>query len=954
MFSRTVRRSQSGFSLAEVMVATAIFAVIFIAALLVYDRSNKVFKSGVEAADMQQNTRVAFDKLVADVRLAGFDFDRDGVPTSAGENQSPDEQLEYAGAHALTLRSNFDYMSSTSGRTAALEIPNSNFPIVTTANDEIVTYALVPDTAGATTESMTFYADVTDGTVPKRQSFPGGSAEDTVTISGVDLCASGCTQPPYTLYRFTVDDKGGVTRTPLASNIRNLTFDYFSDSTGSTALAITDAGGGKYDPGTAGSMSGAERTKRAEIKAIRVTLVGMNEANDSGWTQPGETVTSVQKKRQYQLTSMIIPRNLGKRGMREQSSQPPGTPKITSVCFNYCGLVQVNWEPPASGAGEIETYYVLWDTTITSPPTTTPPEKSQPAGLANTLMLGGLNPDTVYRFGIAATNSYGVAYGTTFVEGAPLNGTTPEVAPLTSVTGTPSAEKNAINLTWTLPTANISGANTATCKTPLGATSPMAALPQPGEMSGVEIWRSTDPSFDPTVASPKTVKVATATASALAYSDTSAANCTPYYYRLRLVEACGSDPTKNITGVVGVSDFNPKVGTAALPGNATSTETPETPGALVIDAASSACSAGLCSVNASWPAVTSDLTGATIAVDKYTVRVKDNVNSTTTDKAIYLSAGDATLSGGAVTYKVTNLVDQTPAYDISARAEQCGFQGGFSASDKWPKCNFASGETLKITMSGVNAGAGTLASPFEVTGTETITFGVTTAQLTLVTASMYNASTGVLAAALAGSANAAGAVSLTAAWPDAADNTTFRVDYVVTDKSTPGCSRSGNFFVRDTVITCPFQTVVSPTVNLIEGNTATTHPSVSFPLKNNSAFPITFVKAEVTWKETDAHSSRDVTISPVTLPSGATTFTNLTLAPTTVNSTGTFTASTNAASQLFANDTSGNYVLKFVMTTNGNKDLEGQGISKIDIFYRLPGDSTTDPASIRVCTVFTK
>src|SRR5687768_79831 len=95
----TVRRSlrsQSGFSLAEVFVATAIFAVIFIAALLVYDRSNKIFKAGVEAADLQQNTRVAFDKLMADTRLAGFDFDRDGVPTAAGQAQQPDEQIEYA------------------------------------------------------------------------------------------------------------------------------------------------------------------------------------------------------------------------------------------------------------------------------------------------------------------------------------------------------------------------------------------------------------------------------------------------------------------------------------------------------------------------------------------------------------------------------------------------------------------------------------------------------------------------------------------------------------------------------------------------------------------------------------------------------------------------------------------------------------------------------------------
>ncbi|HET8798106.1 MAG TPA: prepilin-type N-terminal cleavage/methylation domain-containing protein, partial [Thermoanaerobaculia bacterium] len=79
------RRASSGYSLTEVLVAVAIFTVIVVAALLIYDQSNRVFKRGVETADLQQNVRVAFDKLVADLRMAGYDFDRDGIPTgSAG------------------------------------------------------------------------------------------------------------------------------------------------------------------------------------------------------------------------------------------------------------------------------------------------------------------------------------------------------------------------------------------------------------------------------------------------------------------------------------------------------------------------------------------------------------------------------------------------------------------------------------------------------------------------------------------------------------------------------------------------------------------------------------------------------------------------------------------------------------------------------------------------------
>ena len=101
----------------------------------------------------------------------------------------------------------------------------------------------------------------------------------------------------------------------MASNIRDLKFTYFGDITGTTTLAITDPGGGAYDPGTPATLNAAARSKRAEIKAIRLSLVGLNQSGDTGWTQVGEPIASVRNRRQYTLESMIVPRNLGKRGM---------------------------------------------------------------------------------------------------------------------------------------------------------------------------------------------------------------------------------------------------------------------------------------------------------------------------------------------------------------------------------------------------------------------------------------------------------------------------------------------------------------------------------------------------------------------------------------------------------------------------------------------------------------
>ena len=981
--SRRSTRSQSGFSLAEVFVATAIFAVIFIAALLVYDRSNKIFKSGVEAADLQQNTRVAFDKLMADTRLAGFDFDRDGVPTAAGQAQQPDEQIEYAGGSAITIRGNFNYNTAGMGRVTALEPPadaSSQFPIVTTGNDEIVTYALVPDRPAAATDTLTFFADVTDGTNAKRQSYPGGSVEDTINITGVDLCDNdingdgkiGCEQPPYTLYRFTVNAAGGVDRTPLANNIRDLQFTYYNDITGSSELAITDPGGGVYNPATPSTLNAAGRIKRAEIKAIHVTLVGMNQSGDSGWVQPGEVIESVQDRRQYTLESMVIPRNLGKRGLKEQETIPPGIPVLTSVCFNYCGLVRLNWTAPPDEltTGEVETYHVLWDTDIAKT-MSSPPQESKSAGLATTTTISGLDPSIEYRFSVAAANSYGTTYATLQVRGKPLNDTTPKVATLNTVSGSgvsgaPTVQPNLIRLDWTLPTENVDGAKSKACKAATadgtgGAVVVSDTAPETAEMTGVEVWRSTDPNFDPN-ASPlpaSTVKVATASASSSAYSDTTAANCVDYYYRTRVVESCGTDVTKNVGTKFGNSAFYPAVGTEAMKGRAESTVKPSTPGPLVVNVASETCVGTTCSVQLTWPAVKTDEAGSTIAVDTYTVRFTDGSTGVNDDsRVVSLWEGDAVLSGGNVIYTATGLTKKTPAYTVSVRAENCSTHGDFSPSDLWPKCSFVgTGEQIVITMSGVNDGDGkSKDTAFQVIGAESITYSVSVAKLKSVSAAVYNADTGAKVQDLTTVTSAGGATSLSMTWPNAVDNTNLRVDYVATDNSTPVCTTSGSIYVRDTVIACPFEEVLSP------GETLVSPSKITFPLLNNSSFDITLTGAEITWDEDlatfDSKDSAEVPKIEFPPLSGSTPVA-ITVTPT-PKATGTFDFDIGSSvAKLFGDDKTGNYKMVvyfnvdvFKSDEDPNSDpMQDNPITKVVLFYKLQGDLANDPD--RFCTVFT-
>src|SRR4051794_7753621 len=86
---QTRRHSQRGFSLVEITTALAVFVLIFVAALLIYDRSNRMFSTNTQAAEMQQTTRVAYEKMLQDIRLAGFDYKRGGVPTSAYPTWTP-------------------------------------------------------------------------------------------------------------------------------------------------------------------------------------------------------------------------------------------------------------------------------------------------------------------------------------------------------------------------------------------------------------------------------------------------------------------------------------------------------------------------------------------------------------------------------------------------------------------------------------------------------------------------------------------------------------------------------------------------------------------------------------------------------------------------------------------------------------------------------------------------
>lgn len=842
---RNPRRNQRGFTVAEVVVATAVFALIFVAALILYDRSNDVFKKGMESADMQQNTRVAFDKLVQDVRMAGFDYDRDGNPSGAGggiwqpgtaytfgdlvipstpngfsyevatpgtsggtepatwnmalagitedpppgaglrwrttsainQYQQPDEQVEHAGPTSLVVRGNFDFevenaATQENGRETAYQ--SAQFPVVTTGNDEIVAYGLVSRNAAMNTGEIRYFADVNAGGAPSRRAYPGGTEEREVIITGVDLTNNN---PPYTLFRFTLADDGSVVRSPLAENIRSLNFTYFQDSAGQQFLTDlndpprdvrrgdsrtggTDVLGlGQFNPNNPLVPVG-QRSIRKRIQSVLVQLQGMNPERDASFTDPNETLAGVRNYRKFNLQSLVTPRNIGKRGMREQDTKEPGNPTILRICVGHCGIVRVEWAAPAVNAtsGAVEQFAILYDT-IPASGSGPPPAQM---GITTTGFIYGLTPNVPYRFRVQAINSWGARTSTNFIDATPLNRTKPN--PPSNLLAVQSNRN--ILLSWDRPTGNAAGSLSCTDAT-------IEALPNvpAAELTQWRVWRSTIANFNP-FASPAPANlvvlwdetrtgagqpVMNTSTGEVRFVDPQAACGVQYYYRVAALDSCRNTPALNDgdpTVIGGISDPFPITANPAYNGSFTiaSPAAPKAP--INLDSLdTSGCVGGICTVNLEWDKVTADTLPPppaappntnSITVDRYVItRVQKKmilgVETTIGSPTLFTVDGSSSTSPSVtkVSYTdsgvVQNDVDSLPfIYDYTVAAEYCGVASGPSNMERFP-CVFAGG-TPVVSITGAIDGDG-ISTPWLLDAPQTVSAvyapGVTNLSATL-------------------------------------------------------------------------------------------------------------------------------------------------------------------------------------------------------------------------------
>lgn len=867
---RTASRRQAGMTLPEVLLAVMIFGIIVVAALMIYDRSNRMFKTGVENADVQQTTRIAFEKLLSEVRMAGFDYDRDGAPS--GGEQQPDEQIEFAGVGAITFRGNLDYFTDLTNQ-HGLEpgyATADKFETVTTGNDEIVTYALKSTSnPAANVQQIKFYADVA---VP-RAAYTGGSAETLVTIGeassgrGYDLCddADGCDDPPYTLYRITLDRAGNPTEpVPVAENIRSLTFRYFTAQDGSTLATVAESGAsqqridngavgglGLYDPADVGADPNYEhRAHRGEIRAIRMRLTGMSAQPVAGFSNVEETLARWKNYRTFGVETTIIPRNLGFSGSEDPHLGPPEPPDVQSVCSGHCAVTRVTWSPSPGGA-PVDNYYVCYDEN-----TSGSYANCIDAALNLESDVPNLVPGRTYSFKVKARNSEGQTLSENYITKTILNRTQP-TAP-DNFTGT--ATGNGVELTWDRPDTNTETWDELSCQ---GGGSTDGSRVSSAEKLYYWLYRSTNPNFTPGGADSALI------ASSASLDDQSPrvafldnvehmptgvrgpANCTNYYYRVQTRDFCASTPewNENDDPTIGESpEFAPPLGDPAIGPYSimpATLATPARPITLSVDMANSECdnATNLCRIKLDWSEVVTDTDGNGIAIDTYRIKRWRDAGGTRSEYPIDPDQPDGFLVSGALlngpTWTDSEDTSVTaPAEDDGAgnvyvyyytvEAMNCSEPSDPSDEARYPTCVF---NDTTVAATGALAGSGmTVDDPWILANGDSIRVSNTNRTIARVVFNVVD-SGGV---SLPGYPFVDGTAPFEIGWADQENGEVYAVTMRVQDSN--GCIQSPTLvrYVQDQAPAGCYPFIDTTTWSLETGTGANTTRTMTLNIKNAS------------------------------------------------------------------------------------------------------------------------
>ncbi len=354
-----------GFTLIEVMVAIFIFVLVILAAYQIYERSQKTYILGEQMADLQQNLRFAYEEVSHDLRIAGYNV----YPDS--ESTRPDEQIEGMWNGAIAIRADFNEEIAPSGYACVdsngdklCDSGTGEFLTVSTDNSEIRIYALAKKPFDPNGETIRFRADLSK---PRDAKVNEVNKLEIIEIKGVALTQNN---PPYTLYRITIDEdevipsgqkvpESALIWTPIASNIYSLNFTYYSES------GISETHKLAYDePDISGKEMDLLRKHGFPfgtppmnfVKNVYFTLKGMTQRPDPKFVDPKDPNEDTKNHRKIEFSSTIVMKNLGMSPHELADTVPPDAPKNLEVVGGYCDGALYTWEP--SLALDVTAYYI--------------------------------------------------------------------------------------------------------------------------------------------------------------------------------------------------------------------------------------------------------------------------------------------------------------------------------------------------------------------------------------------------------------------------------------------------------------------------------------------------------------------------------------------------------------------------------------------------------------------
>lgn len=647
------RQARRGFTLAEIMVAIAVFAIVAAIAMTLYQQLQKHFKQGENAAAQQQNTRIAFDRLVADLRMAGFNYNPDGSLLR------PDEQIEGMWQNAVTIRGDFDRETSDANTPeSTLGGPTAPFHVVSIGNDEIVTYALgKPSGAGGT--SIQFQADVTavprDGTV------------DTLTINNVYMDMNS---PPYTLYRIVLKPGGTALssmpdKQPLADNIRSMDLTYY------------DALGNILGTMAGGMDTPADIAARKKIAKIGIRIVGMTQDPDRDYVDAADTNPLSRNYRKFDLASDVVPRNLGFVGSPDLDVDDPNTPTGLFVDAGHCGGLYAVWQPndPTEGVIKYE---------VTSGPTATSQSGAQDVFGTN-VYINGLNTTGSYVVAVAAVDTGGnYSDPRAFSSPTTMSNTTVPWPP-TGLNPTNGSLENKIEVSWARPMFNDPNSGVLAHDRDPNILTPLR------DLVGYRLFRGGMGNFDPGI--PAQVQVSWDPNTLRGndpdpnLTDIGVVNCRNYYYRVLAEDLCGVK-----------SSLLPVSSSTATLGTASTTVLPATPVVTKSE------DLGQNNSLIAWNPVTQNVSSASILIDKYKIWRAAVPNGNDPNNASYSMVFDGTpASITTPSYTDPNVPNipgtETYWYRVSAH-DDCPNESAQSLPSQLVRCSFGGTVQTSITPGG--------------------------------------------------------------------------------------------------------------------------------------------------------------------------------------------------------------------------------------------------------------